>query len=275
MTMQILVALKWSALRTEVDPASGASQVLPGQFGSDPASLAALMWALRLAESVEATVTVATVGTEAAEEGLRVALALGADHACRVDAPEGCTPTDVAAALVPLATEADLVVVGARSIDGGSAAVAPALAASLDRPQACGLLEVEWHGDHLLAERRLPAGRRERVRLALPAVISMEAGSIPPGRAPLPALLAAADADIRRISPDRTIMAEPPGTTGPYRPRPRTVPAPPAGEEPRDRIATLTGALDGGSRAQQIESAPEEAAEEIVAVLRRWGYLED
>jgi len=273
--MQILVPLKWSALRTEVDPASGASQVLPGQFGSDPASLAALMWALRLAGSVNAVVTVATIGAASAEEGLRVALALGADHACRVAAPDGCTPTDVAAALVPLATDADLVVVGARSIDGGSAAVAPALAASLDRPQACGLLAVEWDGDQLLAERRLPAGRRERVRLPLPAVISMEAGSIPPGRAPLPALLAAVDADIRRISPGRPILAEPPGTTVPYRPRPRTVPPAPAGEEPRERIAALNGALDAGSRAQRVEVAPEEAAEEIVAVLRRWGYLED
>ena len=45
--MHILVAMKWSALRTEVDPLTGQATVTPGRFGPDPSSLAALAWALR------------------------------------------------------------------------------------------------------------------------------------------------------------------------------------------------------------------------------------
>ncbi len=272
--MQILVPLKWTATRTEVEPLSASASVEPGRYGLDPSSVAALMWALRLAGSDEAEVTAVTAGSPAADAGLREALALGADRAIRVEAPAGVASLDVAAALAPLAGKADLVVAGARSMDRGSAAVAPALGAMLGRPAACGLLSVEWHGGTLLAERRLPAGRREHVRLAPPAVISMEAATVELPRAPLPAVLAAAEAEIDVVITERPLEPAATGTAVPYRPRPRTVPAPPAGDLPRERIAALSGALDAGSGAQQVELPPEEAAVEIVATLRRWGYLE-
>ena len=272
--MRILVPLKWSALRTEVDPLSGSARVLPGRFGPDPASSAALAWALRLAEPVEATVGVLTIGPEAAEAGLREALALGATDAQRIDGPADPEPLEVAEALASLAAGADLVVVGARSIDRGSAAVAAALATLLEWPGACGLLGVDWDADGLRAERRLPAGRRERLRIDTPAVISIEAGTVAIDRAALPALLAAAKAGIAVVAPERAPTTESPAAVVPYRPRPRNAPAPPVGAEPRERIAALSGALEAGSRAQQIELPPEEAAAEIVAALRRWDYLD-
>ena len=268
--MRILVPLKWSALRTEVDPLTGSASVTPGRFGSDPASLAALAWALRL----EGEVTVVTIGPIAAEAGLREALALGAEAALRIEGPADPEPLEVAAALAPLAADADLVVLGARSVDRGSAAVAPALAALLERPGACGLLDVAWDGDRLAAERRLPAGRRERVRVSLPAVVSVEAGTIELRRAALPAILEASNAAIEVLTPDHAPVADSATTVVPYRPRPRNAPPPPEGEQLRDRIASLSGALDAGSRARTVELPPEEAAAEIVASLRRWGYLE-
>jgi len=272
--MQILVPLKWSALRTEVDPLTGSATVTPGRFGPDPSSLAALAWALRLAGADGGEVTAVTIGPKAAETGLREALALGADKAKRIEGPADPEPLEVAALLAPLASGADLVVLGARSVDRGSAAVAPALAALLERPSACGLLDVAWDGDRLTAERRLPAGRRERIRVATPAVISVEAGSITLERAGLPATLAASEAAIEVAVPGRVPAAEVAATVVPYRPRPRNAPPPPEGDQPRDRIAALSGALEAGSRAQQLELPPEEAAAEILATLRRWGYLD-
>ena len=272
--MDILVPLKWSALRTEVDPLTGSATVTAGRFGPDPSSLAALSWALRLAGSTGAAVTVVTIGPEAAEAGLRDALALGAAKALRIEGPADPEPLLVAALLGPLASESDLVVLGARSVDRGSAAVAPTLAALLERPSACGLLDVAWDGDRLAAERRLPAGRRERVRLPMPAVISVESDSIPLGRAALPATLEASGATIEVVRPDHVPTASSVATVVPYRPRPRNAPPPPEGERPRDRIAALSGALEAGARAQTIELPPEEAAAEILATLRRWGYLD-
>jgi len=274
MTMRILVPLKWSALRTEVDPLSGSATVTPGRFGPDPSSLAALAWALRLAGADTGAVTAVTIGPKAAEAGLREALALGAGKAMRIEGPRDPEPLHVAALLAPLASDADLVVLGARSIDRGSAAAAPALAVLLERPSACGLLDAEFDGDDLAVVRRLPAGRRERVRLSTPAVISVESGTITLERAALPAMLAANEATIDVIAPDRAAAAESAATVVPYRPRPRNAPPPPTGEQPRDRIAALSGALDAGSHAQQLELPPEEAATEIVATLRRWGYLD-
>ena len=272
--MKLLVAIKWSALRTEVDQLSGTSRVTPGRFGPDPASLAALAWASRLAAEVGAEITAATVGPAEAENGLRPALALGAARAVRVEGPAGVASLDVATALAPLAAEADLVVLGARSVDRGSAAVAPALAATLGRPSACGLLSVVWRNGDLFCERRLPAGRREHVRVALPAVISVETCTIAPSRAALPAVLTAADAAVEVIAPEHPLVRESAGTVMPYRPRPRSVPRGPSGDAPHERIASLTGALEAGSQAQEVRLPAAEAATEIVATLRRWGYLD-
>jgi electron transfer flavoprotein beta subunit len=272
--MRILVPLKWSALRTEVDPLTGSIHVTPGRFGPDPSSTAALAWALRLAGSTEGEVTAVTIGPKAAEAGLREALACGATDAKRIEGLADPDPLEVAAALAPLAAGADLAVLGAWSIDRGSAAVAPALAALLERPSACGLLDLAWDGERIIAERRLPAGRRERVRVALPAVVSMEAGTDSLARATLPATLGASRAEIPVVAPGRAPVAPSAASVGPYRPRPRNVPVPPHGERPRDRIAALSGALEAGSRAQTIELPPEEAAAEIMATLRRWGYLD-
>jgi electron transfer flavoprotein beta subunit len=247
--------------------------VLPGRYGIDPASLAALEWARHLAGPVGARVTAATVGPPEAEEGLRRALGLGAARALRIAAIDGGDPAAVAAALAGPAAEAALVLTGAWSIDGGTAAVAPTLAALLERPQACGLLNAGWEGDALVGERRLPAGRRERLHLPLPAVASFEAGTIALRREPLPALLAAQGASIEVLTPAVAVRGARRGLEQPYRPRPRTIPIRPLDEDPRARIAALTGALEASSGSQQLTLDPPQAAAAIVDALRRWGYL--
>jgi electron transfer flavoprotein beta subunit len=273
--MKILVPVKWSALVMEIDPLTGAATTLEGRYGLDPASEAALEVALRLAEPAAAVVTAVTVGPQPADSALRTARAAGAAEAVRVDAPAGAASAPVAAAIADLAADADLVLAGAWSEDGGTATVAPTIAALLGRPQACGLLDLRWDGEVLTGERRLPAGRRERLRIGLPAVVSVEPAAASLRRASLPAVLAAEAAPIRVVHPPRPIEARRPAGLEPYRPRPRTLPPPPAGEDHRARIAVLSGTLETGPRAQQLRLEPPEAAAAIVDALRRWGYLEE
>jgi len=273
--MEILVPVKWSALRTEIDPLTGVSTTLDGRYGVDPASEAALEVALRLAEPVAAQVVAVTVGPPPADSVLRTALAAGVAEAVRIEAPAGASSSAVAAAVAEVSGGADLVLAGAWSEDGGSAAVAPMIAAHLGRPQACGLLDLRWDGDALVGERRLPAGRRERLRIRPPAVVSVEPATASLRRASLPALLAAERAGISVVRPPRPIEAPRPAGIEPYRPRPRTVPVPPAGDDHRARIAALSGTAETVQRAQQVRLEPPQAAAAIVDALRRWGYLEE
>ncbi len=239
--MQLLVALKWSALRTEVDPRSGAARVLPGQFGLDPAGLAALEWALHLAEPIEATVTVVTVGPgERRGQGCEKRSPRCRSSSCASTAPRTAHRWTWPRCMAPLAAEADLVVVGARSIDGRSAAVAPALAALLDRPQACGLVGVDWADD--APRRRAPSSRRPtraHLRWPCPAVISMESGTDPveTGRAAGRACGRRKPKSVSSLPITRSRGRRPERS----RPIARVLAScrlPPLGEEPRERIAS-------------------------------------
>lgn len=273
--MEILVPIKWSALRTEFDPLTGTGATLDGRFGIDPASSAALEWALTLGAEVGAEVVVLTVGPAAAADGLRQALAAGADRAVRIEARNDAGELAVAAAIASQAADADLVICGAWSEDGGSGSVAPAVAAYLNRPQGCGLLSLAWADGDLTGARRIPGGRREVLRVPLPAVVSVEPGSALLRRASMPAVLGAAETDVAVVAPARPVPASAPGVVEPYRPRPRSIPPPPPGADHRERIQSLSGIAETDGRAQEVRLDPAEAAAFIVEKLRSWGYLGD
>ncbi len=275
MTVEILVPIKWSALRTEFDALTGDAVMLEGRFGIDPASAAALEWALTLASESGAGVSALSVGPAAADEGLRVALASGVDRAVRVAAPPGIGSLSTAAAIAGHGSAADLVVCGAWSEDGGSASVPPAVAAILDRPQACGLLSLEWAQGDITGARRIPGGRRELLRVKLPAVVSVEPGTASLRRASMPAVLAAAGDEIEVIEHAAPVRLAAAGVVEPYRPRPRSIPPPPAGEDHRERIQSLSGTIESGGRAQEVRLDPPEAAACIIEKLQEWGYLEE
>ena len=68
-------ALKWQPLRLEVDHLTGAVTLDEGFMGASAADLAALEWALRLAEAWEGEVVAACAGPAGADAMLRDALA--------------------------------------------------------------------------------------------------------------------------------------------------------------------------------------------------------
>ncbi len=124
--------------------------------------------------------------------------------------------------------------------------------------------------------RRLDGGRREDVRITLPAVVSVEAGNFGLRRAPLTSLIAAHQAEILVSGPT---VIEDPGHAGggsaraiPFRPPTKPLSGP---EESSalDRIVEVTGALAIGNTSRTVHASPDEAAELIIEQLALWGYL--
>jgi electron transfer flavoprotein beta subunit len=219
--------------------------------------------------------------------------------------------TTAAMALAGALAHCPVVLCGDGGHDGGTGAVPALLAAYGDRAQALGLTSVgpaETPGT-VRAERRLDRGWRERLLVRPPMVLSVEGGSAQPRRAPVAAVLAAGKAAISvrpwaagttaygatgsagsansagsassdLASPEHggaamaaAAEAEAAGITVlPYRPRARVL-QPPAGESPLARVLSLLGS--GGDREppERVDAEPAEAAAQIVAKLRDWGYL--
>jgi electron transfer flavoprotein beta subunit len=283
--MLVAACLKWVDLRPDVDPLTGTVAEDPRFFGLSASDQAALEWALRLGEAWSAPVLALTAGPPPVEAGLREALACGAARAIRVPITDDASSAAVASVLaVQLQSRGPAVVCcGDRSADRGSGSVPAYLAARLGAVQALGLvtLAVDGVGEDqaaLVVERRLDRGRRERLRLRVPAVVSIEGNSARLRRAGLPGVLAARRTAIEvadEIAPaDRSGRAVWVEHRGPFRPRPRVLAAPDPTASPRDRILGLVGAMADREPPRTVHADPDEAARTILEQLRSWGYVE-
>jgi len=206
-----------------------------------------------------------------------------------------------------LAVKSDLIVCcGDASVDRGSGSVPAFLAGELTAAQALGLVGVsleEWTrsddpfgggggGDGgrtggrsgpgqaaaLVVARRLDRGRRERLRLTPPCVISVEAGTARLRRASLQRSLTSRQATVEVLpvfSQDDVASHTPVEVVSweAYRPRTRIVPPPEPGLGPRERIAALTGALHERPSARTLVLDAGSAADELLATLAEWGEL--
>lgn len=274
--MLVAVCVKWAELRPEVDPVHGSVRPTARSAGLSEADRAAVEVALVLAAEWGADTAVVCAGPVESEDALRELRAVGVGRAVRVDLPAGQPSEAVAASLAPVLSEgvsADVVVCGDHSADRGSGSVPAYLAHHLGAEQALGLIAVEPAAPGVVAAvRRLDGGRREDVRATAPAVVSVEGSVATLRRAPLAAALAARDVTVEVVPGRPDPRAEAPRTE-PWRPRPRHVP-PPAGDEALDRIVQLTGALVDRTPPRTVELPPAEAAAEVLAALRAWGYLD-
>jgi len=297
------VCLKWVERRPEVDPLTGEVATDARTSGASAADRSALEWALRLGEAWGCEVVAVTAGAAEAEPVLREALAAGADRAVRVDLPAGAASAAVAAGLAEALAGVTAVVCGDWSLDRGSGSVPAFLAARLGAAQALGLVAIELDapgsgsvgpdsgmpprdapgaggagraGPVVRVARRLDVGRRERLTVAAPMVLSVE-GRDRLRRADLDGLLRARTAPIEVVPAPEAAAAPwadvPPLRTGPYRPRPRVLP-PPEGGSARERILALTGALVDRTPPELVTLAPAAAADRLLAQLRTWGYLD-
>jgi electron transfer flavoprotein beta subunit len=287
----VAVLLRHTDPRPDVDPLSGAVHRDPHGAGISAADAAALEHALRIAETWSGRVLAVTAGPPAADGTLRDAAATGA-AVLRVPWPGptgreyldelGADERDLAGTLVAAVRavgEPALVLCGDRSSDRGTGALPAFVAHALGAAQALGLVGLAADGDTLRAERRLDGGRRERLRVPRPAVCSVEAAGVRLRRASLTATLAASGLQVPVAAaaglPGQVPARVDVGRARPFRPRPRVVP-PPSGATARERLTTLAGALVHHEPPTVVGplGAPE-AADVLLAFLRRHGYVGD
>src|SRR5438876_2019326 len=151
--------------------------------------------ALRIRERGEATEIVgATIGPRTVDEQIRAALAMGVDHAIRIDDSRALDPYAVARILgAVVKREAPYVVImGKQAVDDDSNQVGQMLAGLLGWPQATFVSKVEFLDDKRRARctRETDAGL-EVVEVNLPAIITADLRLNEPRYVSLPGLIKA------------------------------------------------------------------------------------
>ncbi len=146
----------------------------------------ALEEALRLKETHGGEVVLVSVGGIRAEKVLRKGLAMGADRGILVVADPGRAslgPFETASALATVlkSEQVDLILAGTQSDDSGNGQTAIILAELLGLPHASIAMQVEADPAHgsVKVLKEMESGTFQSLRLSLPAVVGIQAGSSP------------------------------------------------------------------------------------------------
>lgn len=247
---------------------------------ANPADLSALEEALRLRDSLGATVTALAVGPERLDDLLRLAASMGADRCIRcwdhgLEHGDVTGDARVLARIVGVLTP-DLVFTGSRLPDRGDDPV-PALAAALgSTPCLAAVTQLKLTGSGVLAMRKTDRGGRQEVSAPLPCFVLFEETLTPR----YPTIDGVTDALIHPLEKwDLTSLGLPfweVGAVGAYltlaefgtpRPDPLRVVTPDAQLPAFERILSL---LSGGIKARegkQHNLRAEEAADGIWRIL--------
>lgn len=150
--------------------------------------------ALKLREAHGGTVTVVTIGDEDAEKELRTALAMGADKAVLIN-DENVEEGDQYTTATLLATylkdkNADIILVGNVSVDGGTGQVGPRLAEELGISAVTMVTKLTVDGIKVTIDRDLE-GDLEIVETSLPLLVTCQQGLNEPRYPSLPGIMKA------------------------------------------------------------------------------------
>ncbi len=168
----------------------------------NPADLAALEVALRIAGRTGARVTALAIGDARQDDALRLALSMGAGRAVRVwdDALEAGDAVADAAVLARVleVVHPGLFFTGHRLLDRGDDPAAALAAARRGMPCASAALSCALGAEGVEVLRKAEKGGRERVAAPLPCAVLFDATAAEPRYPALPAVLAALDAELER-----------------------------------------------------------------------------
>lgn len=135
-----------------------------------------------------------TGNTTGAAEALRTALAMGADEAILVDAPEQLdllATAKAAAEAIKKHGPADLIFTGKLAIDDGAGAVPQMIAEFLSIPHATVVSKFQKTAEGILVERDTEGGAKEVIQMTLPALVAATKGLNMPRYASLPGIMKA------------------------------------------------------------------------------------
>ena len=218
----------------------------------------ALEEGLRLAEKHGGEVVAISLGPERVREALRKTLALGAARAVHLRdgafAGGDALATGRALAAAVAAESFDLVLTGSQSDDSGYGSTGSVVAGHLGWPHAWLVMgvEVEEGGKTARVVREMESGKNEIFRLALPAVLEVQAGINHPRYASLKGIMAAKKKEIAERTPAELGLDS--GQVGA------------AGS----RLEVLSvAAPESGKGAQILEGDAAQAAKKLVELLRR------
>lgn len=187
-------------------------RVKPDQTGVDLANVKMSMnpfdeisveEAIRLKEAGTASeIVIVSIGPQQAQETIRTALAMGGDRGILIKTDETVEPLGVAKLLAKVVEEEkpDLVLLGKQAIDDDSNQTGQMLAALLDWPQGTFAYKIEKDGDALVVTREVDGGL-QTVKLATPAVVTVDLRLNEPRYASLPNIMKAKKKPIDEKAP--------------------------------------------------------------------------
>ena len=166
----------------------------------------AIQEAVNIGKQTPGTVVDAiTVGPDRAADVMKRAMGMGADHGIHIVTDPGYEPgpeaTAAAVASVARGRDYSLVLAGIMSADLNQGLVGPFVAAALGLACVTSVkkLEIERDGASAYVEREIEGGRRDCLRVGLPAVITVQAGINTPGYPSLSNVLRANKIGVERI----------------------------------------------------------------------------
>jgi len=160
--------------------------------------------AVRLKESETAQEVIAvSIGSNACQEQLRTALALGADRAILVETELQVEPLGVAKLLKAVVEkeQPDLVILGKQAIDDDSNQTGQMLASLLSCAQGTFASEIKIEGDKINVTREVDGGL-QTVSLNLPAVVTTDLRLNEPRYASLPNIMKAKKKPLDTLTPE-------------------------------------------------------------------------
>ena len=216
--------------------------------------------AVRLKESLggDARVTALSIGPARVAESIRKALAMGCDEGVHIDDAEAAErdPWQIASMIAGFAAGRgfDLAFAGMQSEDRGSAQVGVLVAERLGFACVTGITAFEWRDGAMKVERELEGGRKCRLGLTAPALLTCQLGLNTPRYPTLPNIMKSKRAALTVLSPESVGLESPKASSENFRPH-----------EPNAAGVILEG--DVGALAAQVVSILESRA----AILGKGG----
>jgi electron transfer flavoprotein beta subunit len=208
--MKVLVPVKRVIdynVKVRVKPDGSGVDLANVKMSMNPFDEIAVEEAIRLKEAGKAEEIVAvSIGVEKAQETLRTALAMGADRAILVTATDDVNtdiePLAVAKILKAVIDEEQpgLVLLGKQAIDNDMNATGQMLAALLGWSQATFASELAVEGDHALVTREVDGGL-QKIKVAMPAIVSVDLRLNEPRYASLPNIMKAKKKPLDKKAP--------------------------------------------------------------------------